>query len=269
MSVSHISLMLPRGHWVGMRTDYHAPFARRYAKSRELSRPAQQVWSAALARAVDGTRVSRVVDLGAGAGRFWPIFRTAWQPDIIVAVDQSPAMLRQSTDHTGVMRVVGDVDALPLANSAVDLCFCSMILHYSADPAQVLSRLREVLRPGGAVCIRTGTTATISSFDFLRHFPTAKRAEFAAMPNRADVDSWLKSAGFELIDIRSVEVQPKGSRWVQLSKVWNRGFPSLQLVPRGEFMLGILGYAARLYWDAIRHEPITSEATLLATGRRP
>jgi ubiquinone/menaquinone biosynthesis C-methylase UbiE len=268
MLVRRISLRLMCGQRVGMRTDYHAPFARRYAKSRGLSRLAQQVWSAELVRAADGICVSKVADLGAGAGRFWPVFRTAWQPDIILAIDKSPAMLGQSEDHIGVLRVVGDVDALPLANSTVDLCFCSMILHYSADPSKVLSRLQEVLRPGGTVCIRTGTTATLGSFDFLRHFPTAKRAELFAMPNRADVEFWLKSAGFEHIDIRTVEVQSHESRWTQLSKVWNRGFPSLQLVPRREFVLGILGYAVRLYWDAVRHEPITSEATLLATGRR-
>jgi ubiquinone/menaquinone biosynthesis C-methylase UbiE len=252
-----------------MRTDYHVPFARRYAKSRELSRLAKQVWSAELARAADGICVSRVVDLGAGAGRFWPVFRTAWRPDIILAIDKSPAMLRQSADHIGVLRVVGDVDALPLASSTVDLCFCSMILHYSADPSKVLTRLHEVLRPGGAVCIRTGTTATLASFDFLRHFPTAKRAESSAMPNRADVEFWLNSAGFEHIDMRTIEVQSHESRWTRLRKVWNRGFPSLQLVPRREFTFGVLAYAVRLFRDAVRHEPITSEATLLATGRRP
>jgi SAM-dependent methyltransferase len=269
MSVRHISLRLVRGQRDGIRTDYHAPFARRYAKSRGLSRLAQQVWSAELMRAAHGICVSRVVDLGAGAGRFWPVFRTALQPDIILAIDKSPAMLGQSADHIGVLRVVGDVDALPLANSTVDLCFCSMVLHYSADPSNVLSRLHEVLRPGGVVCIRTGTTATLDSFDFLGHFPTAKRAEFSAMPSRTAVESWLKSAGFENIDIRTVEIQPHENRWTQLSMVWNRGFPSLQLVPRGEFALGILRYAVRLHWDAVRNKPITSEVALLATGRRP
>jgi ubiquinone/menaquinone biosynthesis C-methylase UbiE len=252
-----------------MRTDYHALFARRYEKSRRLSRLAQQIWSAELERAADGICVSRVVDLGAGTGRFWPVFRAAWQPDIILAIDRSSEMLDQSTDRNGVLRVVGDVDALPLSRSTVDLCFCSMILQYSADPSRVLSRMREVLRPGGAVCIRTATTDTLGSFAFLRHFPTANRAEFSAMPNRTDVEFWLRSAGFEHIDIRTVEVRSCESRWTELCKVWNRGFPSLQLVPGGEFVLGFLGYAVRLYWDAARHKPISSEATLFATGRRP
>ena len=252
-----------------MRTDYHASFARRYTQSRALGPLAQQVWSAELRRATDGRRVSRVVDLGAGAGRFWPVFRTAWQPDTIVAIDKSPAMLEQSDQQVGVLRIVGDVDALPLSASTVDICFCSMVLHYSTDPARVLSRLHEILRPSGEVCIRTGTVATLDSFDFLRHFPTAKRAELSALPNRADVEFWLKSAGFEHIDLRIVGIQPQETRWARLHKVWNRGFPSLQLVSRGEFLLGMLRYAARLSWDAARHQPITSEATLFATGRRP
>jgi ubiquinone/menaquinone biosynthesis C-methylase UbiE len=178
-------------------------------------------------------------------------------------------MLGQSDDHTGVLRIVGDIDALPLASSSADLCFCSMILHYSVATTRVLSRLQEVLRPGGAVCVRTGTPVTLGSFDFLRHFPTAKRAEFAVMPNRAEVEFWLESAGFEQIDIRTVTIQPQESRWARLRKVWVRGFPSLQLVPRVEFARGLAWYAARLAWDAVRRQPITSEATLLAIGRRP
>jgi ubiquinone/menaquinone biosynthesis C-methylase UbiE len=252
-----------------MRTDYHAAFAPRYARSRALSCVAQQVWGAELARVTEGRRVSTVVDLGAGAGRFWPVFRRAWQPDTIVAVDRSLAMLRQSDGHIRVLRVVGDIDALPLAGSSVDLCFCSMILHYSADPTRVLSRLQKVLRPGGAVCIRTGTPVTLGSFDFLRHFPTAKRAELSVMPDRADVEFWLKSTGFEQIDMRTVTIQPQESRWTRLGNVRDRGFPSLQLVPRIEFARGFASYAVRLAWDAVRRQPMTSEATLFAIGRRP
>src|ERR1019366_4065579 len=156
------------GQRAGMKTDYNAAFAPRYAQSRALSRLAQQVWAVELARVAEGRRVSTVVDLGAGAGRFWPIFRRAWQPDTIVAVDTSLTMLGQSDDHTAVLRIVGDIDALPLASSSADLCFCSMILHYSVATTRVLSRLQEVLRPGGAVCVRTGTPVTLGSFDFLR-----------------------------------------------------------------------------------------------------
>lgn len=257
-----------RGRRAGMRTNYHTAFASRYARSRALSGYAQQIWCAELARATGGSLVSTVVDLGAGAGRFWPVFQRAWQPDSIVAVDTSPAMLRHNHDRIRVFRVVGDIDALPLADSSVDVCFCSMILHYSAEPTRVLSRLLGVLRPGGAVCIRTGTPVTLNSFDFLHYFPTAKKAEFSVMPDRADVEFWLKSAGFGQIDIRTVTIQPQESRWARLGKVWGRGFPSLQLVPRAEFVRGFVWYAASLTWDAARRQPIASEATLFAIGRR-
>jgi SAM-dependent methyltransferase len=178
-------------------------------------------------------------------------------------------MLRQSNGDLGVLRVVGDIEALPLADSSADLCFCSMILHYAAEPARVLSRLQEVLRPGGAVCIRTGTLVTLSSFDFLRHFPSANRAERSVMPDEAEVGSWLESAGFERIDIRTVTIPPQESRWTRLGKVWDRGFPSLQLVPRVEFARGFVWYAAQLAWDAVRRQPMTGEATIFAVGRRP
>jgi ubiquinone/menaquinone biosynthesis C-methylase UbiE len=253
-----------------MRTDYQATdFARRYARSRALNGPSQQVWAAELARVTDGRPVSTVVDLGAGAGRFWPVFRTVWQPSAIVAVDTSIAMLKQGNGHIGVRRVVGDIEALPVAGSSADVCFCSMVLHYSAEPDRVLSRLREVLRPGGVVCIRTGTPATLGSFDFLRHFPTALRAEVAVMPNQADVERWLTSAGFEDVDLKIVTSQLQESRWSRLRNVWDRGFPSLQLVPRSEFAVGFGRYVVKLAWEAIRGQARTGEATLFATARCP
>jgi trans-aconitate methyltransferase len=252
-----------------VRTSYHADFALRYARSRALSSHAKDVWVRELARVADGRHISTVVDLGAGAGRFWPVLRAAWQPETIVAIDASMAMLAQSDEHNGVFRVAGDIDAIPLASASADLCFCSMSLHYSADPIRVLYQLHEILRPGGTICIRTGTPTTLNSFDFLRYFPTAKKAEFSALPDRTQVEFWLKSAGFRQIHSYTVAVQQSESRFARLGKVWARGFPSLQLVPRAEFAGGFVCYTARLAIDAIRGIPIVFEETLLAAGRRP
>jgi ubiquinone/menaquinone biosynthesis C-methylase UbiE len=263
-----MSLNQTSGQRAGVRTDYHARFALLYARSRALSHLAQQVWADELTRATHNRCVSTVVDIGAGAGRFWPVFLRAWKPDMIVAIDTSAEMLEQSDHHIGVLRVIGDIDALPLAGRSVDVCFCSMVLHYSADPAGVLSGLREVLRPGGVVCIRTGTTVTLSSFDFLHYFPTAKRAELSVMPNQADVEFWLRSAGFEQIELKTITIEPQESRRTRLRKVWDRGFPSLQMVPRVEFARGFAWYAAKLAFDAFRRRGLIREATLFATGRR-
>jgi SAM-dependent methyltransferase len=251
-----------------MKTEYNEDFASRYARSRALGSLAQEVWVTELTRVTEGRHISTVVDLGAGAGRFWPVFQEVWQPTAIVALDLSTAMLGRGEEQPAVYRVVGDIDNLPIAGGCADVCFCSMILHYSRQPINVLSQLKEIIRPGGVVCIRTGTPATLESFDFLDYFLTAKKAELSVMPSKRDVEHWLRSAGFEQLDMIIVKMQPNYSRWARLRKVWARGFPSLQLVPRAEFLRGFARYAIRLASDGIRHHPLTCETTFFATGRR-
>ena len=109
----------------------------------------------------------------------------------------------------------------------------------------------------------------LGSFDFLRHFPTALQAEIEAMPDQADVERWLTLAGFEGVELKTVTLQLQESRLTRLRRVWNRGFPSLRLVPRFEFAFGFGRFAAMLAWDAVRGRVKMNESTLFATATRP
>jgi demethylmenaquinone methyltransferase/2-methoxy-6-polyprenyl-1,4-benzoquinol methylase len=76
----------------------------------------------------------------------------------VVALDQSPAMLRRGRDVAlaegmgdRVRHVLGQAQALPFPDETFDgLCF-TYLLRYVDDPAETLRELARVLRPGGVM----------------------------------------------------------------------------------------------------------------------
>lgn len=259
------------GRGPGLRTDYDAPrFADRYIQARSLDVQRQTFWVRTLARAVPAAEVTIVLDLGAGVGRFWPVIAAAWHPRLIVAADSSAEMLHAgvSPQQQLVARVVADIDAVPLRPGTVDACFCSMAIQYSSDPARAISQLKALLRPGGYLCIRTGTSDTLETFDFLRFFPTALSAETRAMPQEGALLTWIKDAGLEILQLNAVVAPAERSRRRLLYKVIVRGFPSLQLVSGAEYVLGAVRFGLHLAFCWIRGARPRGESVVFVVARR-
>jgi len=248
-------------------TNYEAPgYAARFGRARKLDGDAGQTWIAALRRAADGRSAAVVLDLGAGVGRFWPILREAWDARCVVAVDRSVAMLRQARPDGTVRSVCADIEDLPFVPRSFDACLCSMVLHYSENPGALCARLFELLRPGGFLCVRTGTQQTIGTFAFLRHFPDAEAAERAAMPSHAEAVAWLTDAGFAQVQVEEVRVLASTTQRSYIRRVLSRGFPSLQSVSRFAFARGAMRFLGCTTLCALRRAPLPLESTLMIRG---
>lgn len=87
---------------------------------------------------------SRVVDLGAGTGKF-----TRLLPGSVVAVEPIEGMRRQFVAAVpGVPVVAGVAEAIPLADECVDAVTVAQAFHWF-DTDRSLAEMRRVLRPGG------------------------------------------------------------------------------------------------------------------------
>ena len=96
-----------------------------------------------------------VADLGCGTGQVSEMLA----PFVagVVAVDESPAMLtaarRRLKQFPNVSVREGDLGALPVDDESMDAALLFLVLHYTADPAEVFTEIRRVLKPEGRLLI--------------------------------------------------------------------------------------------------------------------
>jgi ubiquinone/menaquinone biosynthesis C-methylase UbiE/DNA-binding transcriptional ArsR family regulator len=96
-----------------------------------------------------------VGDLGCGTGQL----SEAMAPFVkrVIAVDESPAMLRASRARLATCPNVdvreGTLESLPVEHGELDIAILSLVLHYVTEPAVVLAGIRRALARRGRVLI--------------------------------------------------------------------------------------------------------------------
>ncbi len=74
----------------------------------------------------------------------------------MTALDLSPQMLQQARDNDAAQRyLVGDIDALPLADNSIDMVWSNLAVQWSEDLPGALRQFRRVLRPEGTLLFST------------------------------------------------------------------------------------------------------------------
>jgi len=101
------------------------------------------------------TRGDAVLDLGCGEGAFTAALAEAGARP--VGVDVAEAALERARElHPDLdFRRAGPGEPLPLDDAAVDVVWASEVLAFVPDTARVLSEVRRVLRPEGALLVTT------------------------------------------------------------------------------------------------------------------
>jgi len=96
-----------------------------------------------------------VGDLGCGTGQL----AEAIAPFVrrVIAVDESPAMLRAARARLGRIANVevrqGTIESLPVERGELSVAVLSLVLHYLAEPATALGAVRRALADGGRLVI--------------------------------------------------------------------------------------------------------------------
>ena len=97
-----------------------------------------------------------IVDAGCGTGRW--ARRWLMLGHRVIGIEQSPAMIAElcrTSPGPGFHLIPDSMDAAEVAPGSADLVVAMGSLLYSADPAAVLRRFGDWVRPGGQVCIYT------------------------------------------------------------------------------------------------------------------
>lgn len=145
-----------------------------------------------------------VADLACGSG----VAAAELAPHVarVVAVDQSPEMLRAARERTAGLANVelkrGDLEALPLDDASCDAALLLLALTHVAEPALALAEMRRVLKPGGRAVI----------VDLLRHDNDALRREMGQLRfgfAAEELQALLAEAGFVAVACRPLAPEPQ------------------------------------------------------------
>jgi SAM-dependent methyltransferase len=140
---------------------------------------------------------STIADLGCGTG--WLTARLAGYAERVIAVDNSPAMLKAARRRTEEMPNVelcrGDLAALPVEDGICDAALILLVLTYVDDPPAVLRETRRILKPGGRAVVVD--LLAHDREDFQRQMEH-KRMGFAT----EEMQEMMGAAGFAKIDLR-------------------------------------------------------------------
>src|SRR5688572_19396359 len=149
--------------------------ARTYKLGRDHGPAILQMWMDVIAAQVEPERVSTVLDLGCGTGRYSEGLATRLNA-AVVGVDPSRKMLAEAVRHLTNPRVAyvcGTAEALPLRDNSVDVVFISMVFHHFTDAHAVARECRRVLRDRGRVLLRTACSEKIPTYPYVPYFPAS------------------------------------------------------------------------------------------------
>jgi ubiquinone/menaquinone biosynthesis C-methylase UbiE len=227
-----------------------------YDKARALSPDTRRLWQDLLSVHVDRAKISLVIDLGCGTGRFSELLAAHFGVQVI-GIDPSLKMLEQARRKPAIGKAVycqGAAEAVPFRDRCADLVFMSMVYHHFCDPSAVAKECHRVLRQGGYACIRNGTRE--SDFPH-RHFFPLRALIDSDLPSRQDIDSVFALSSFAPV-VHQVVTQVTAPNWLSfVEKSALRADSFLARLSDDDFQRGMA--ALRTHADAIDQNAAVTE----------
>jgi SAM-dependent methyltransferase len=216
---------------------YDKSMAAGYDRGRQLRDEDIDAWMAAARPYLPGVD-GRVLDLGAGTGRFSAALADAGGATV-VACEPSDAMRAVCRVRcSGIPIVGGTAQAAPFREHAFDAVWASQVIHHVDDLTAFAASLRRILRPGGHVLLRGGFGSP-SRLPLYRYFPEAWAATAAVTVSLAEISAVLAVAGIQLIDHVKVAQVLAASPDELIDRVRMRSLSNLAALPDAVFQRGL------------------------------
>ena len=230
---------MPAGRFSPGIIDYNDVSAR-YQSGRALSGEAAKTWFAAVAPFVQDSACPRILDLGAGTGRFAALFALSLEATVI-GIEPSTGMLavaaRQEKPDS-LAYLAGTAEHIPLAGTTCDLAWLSHVWHHIRDHQACANELRRVLRRGGHVLVRGTFGDRLDGFPTLFQFWPAARAICEQLPTIRQTVGVFEANGFTLAQHQRVQQETAASLSEFAKRTQYRADSALALISDAEFHEG-------------------------------
>jgi ubiquinone/menaquinone biosynthesis C-methylase UbiE len=241
-----------------------------YDAARRPDKPHVEWWVNRLAEAGELGPGKWLLDLGCGTGR-WVILLVERTGCGAVGVDHSPEMLAKARAKDAEGRVkwaLGDVCVPPVLNESFDCALMSLMVHHLDEPLIAFRAAFAALRPGGVLLVRQGTLGQIADDPAHRFFPEAITVDRKRTPLRAEVDAWLRQAGFADANVEEVRLCTHNSPGAWLLEVEPRVCSVFRLISDEAYARGVA--MLREYIKTHPDDPwLVEESMTLFAGRKP
>jgi ubiquinone/menaquinone biosynthesis C-methylase UbiE len=208
-----------------------------YAQGRALSAAQLAIIVEALARNLPRQRPLVIADVGAGVGRLSPSVADEFGGPVY-GIEPAVKMREQAQRNAGhphVQYLSGSAEEIPLRDAVCDAAFLWFVWHHVADQARAAAELGRVVRPGGALLVRTNCADTPDQWWF-EHFPTARTVDAAPQTRDAFVET-LTRAGWSLESVDTVFAGSTYGRDLNMLRL--RAVSTLERIPEHEFSAGL------------------------------
>ena len=200
-----------------MTGDYAARLTERYNREarvyRELWAPVLRVAGLGLLETLRTPEPLSVLDVATGVGSLLPDIRQTFPRASVAGVDRSHGMLQLAP--TEYPRAVMDARFLGIASGSIDLVLFNFMLFHLEEPLDALSEARRVLRAQGRVGTLTWGQETPSEAMRIwtecmdsrgaEPVPADYVARLARVDAPAKMETMLKEAGFDVVEVRQSE----------------------------------------------------------------
>lgn len=206
--------------------------------------------------------VSRALDAGGGTGGNYPLL--AKRSTAVIALDRSPVALAYYREETPSV-VRASINSLPFPSESFDLIACIDVLGQlpESEAPLALAELQRVLRPGGALLLRTAAYRWLASAHdeivqtrcrYTRQEVGAKMREAGLQPLRL---SYATTILFPLVILRRL--------WLKLPMAGESSDLVALPGPLNALLRGVLRLEARL----LRRVDLPFGLSVVSLARKP
>lgn len=195
----------------------------------EAHNPLMHAEEEAVIARLQGCRMTRVLDAGAGTGRYSTILRSVGAESVI-SLDWSHEMLMHQAGS--VPRVCGDATRLPFSDRVFDFVNASLMAGDIADLASWLTEIARVLTPDGRV-IYSDFHPAWNERGWLRTFQDRRGRTVAVQCHTHSYEAHraaLSAAGLREEALDEISVVPQASGLNRWRRVARAGLPALVVV---------------------------------------